>query len=103
MSGRTAAPTTDDGTEHRDPAEFLNADGSFDVASAKQVSNQSVDPDECATLRRQVRGASDVDAVDTDWSHTAVRRHVRGRCSCPVTVPALEYDLSANEWVEADE
>jgi hypothetical protein len=102
MSGRTDAPTTTDGVEHRDPSEFLGDDGTFDVASAKRVSNQSIRPDDCADLRRRVRGETDVSAIDTDWSDTAVRRHVRGRCSCPVTVPTLAYDKVAGRW-RADE
>lgn len=98
MSGQTDEPTTTNGVEHRDPAEFLGEDGTFDVSSAKRVSNQSIRPADCADLRRRVRGACDATAVKSDWSPTAIRRHVRGECSCPVTVPTLSYDKSAGEW-----
>lgn len=98
MSGRTDAPTTTDGVDHRDPAEFLGDDGSFDVASAKRVSNQSIRPEDCADLRRRVRGEAQVSNIESDWSPAAIRRHVRGKCSCPVTVPTLAYDRSEG-WI----
>ena len=89
--------------------DLRRSDGSIDarmilegrVETLQDASDPTVSPEMCAELRNVARGRNvTMIAEDYPVERTVICRHVAGRCSCDVEVPALTYDPLTRTWTE---
>ena len=89
--------------------DLRRSDGSIDarmilegrVETLQDASDPTVSPEMCAELRHVARGRNvAMIAEDYPVDRTVICRHVAGRCSCDVDIPALTYDPLTRTWTK---